>query len=105
MISSTLILVVLIIFDIMCIICIIKPIYDFVFIHKEWKIWKTILNNVDSFKEIAKYPTASLYKSENSHDISIYIWDDGSAGVFNEKMEMLAVSFVSISSKVIKKLK
>lgn len=98
-------LVFLLISVIMLVICMIKPIYCFVFCHTEWKIWKTILNHVDSFKETASYQTASLYQSESLPNLYLYIWNDKKAGVFNDKKEVLANSFIPLSDKVIKKLK
>lgn len=60
---------------------IVNDLYVFVFLHKEWKLWHEIWNNIDTFKP-AGY-TGRYYMSDKFPNKRLVVWENNGSALFD----------------------
>lgn len=76
--------------------------FCFLFLHKEWKLWRKYIKDYKSFYFDKKVSDAYLYIQRDS-DIHAWVWSDGSCSIHDDNQCILC-TFDKYHSKKMAKL-
>lgn len=76
--------------------------YCYFFEHKEYKLWKKYIKDIDKFEYCESYSNTHRFTIPNT-DISAYVWFDGECSI-HYKIACVCCSFDKYHSNKMKKL-